>query len=257
MKVKKEKKDLADFLTNLYFYAKQMYSIKMIETYNESSLHKSLKKRYKKASTKEEIKIEGFICDLLTKDNEIIEIQTKNLGALIKKIKSLGEKGYRFRIIYPLVTKSIIKTIDDSGVLISERKSPKKADIFSLFNELLHFYPAFECENWVLEILFIEQAEIREKKAEKVQNKTNTRRFLKDWISLDKHLSAINEKMIIERKKDLLALMPNLPPLFCAKDLSKTEIKKNAHKVLWVLHKLKLIELVEKKGNTKYYRYTQ
>jgi hypothetical protein len=49
--------------------------------------------------------------------------------------------------------------------------------------------------------------------------------------------------------------MPELPTLFCAKDLSKTAIKKNAHKVLWVLHKLDLIRLVEKKGNTKYYQY--
>ena len=233
-----------------------MYSIEMIQTYNESSLHKSLKKIYKKKyKAEEEVKIEGFICDLLTSNNEIIEIQTRHLSALNKKILKLSKKGYSFRIVHPLITKSIIKTIDSSACLLSERKSPKKADIYSLFSELLGFYGSFAVENWVLEVLFVEQVEIREKQAKKTQNKTNTRRYLKDWISLDKQLLGINDHLHIKNKGDLVQLMPELPTLFCAKDLSKTAIKKNAHKVLWVLHKLDLIRLVEKKGNTKYYQY--
>ncbi|HBG37327.1 MAG TPA: hypothetical protein DDW88_09720, partial [Treponema sp.] len=116
-------------------------------------------------------------------------------------------------------------------------------------------YQSFAVKNWVLEVLFVEQVEIREKQAKKTQNKTNTRRYLKDWISLDKQLLGINDHLHIKNKGDLVQLMPELPTLFCAKDLSKTAIKKNAHKVLWVLHKLDLIRLVEKKGNTKYYQY--
>lgn len=234
-----------------------MYSINMIETYNESSVHKSLKKIYKTSYlAEEEVKTQGFVCDLLTKNNEIIEIQTKNLGALNKKIKTLAKKGYSLRIVFPLVNKKIIQTIDNSGVLLSKRKSPKKEDIFSLFRELIHFYPVFDLDNWILEVLCIEQLEIRKKMNEKVQNKTNTRRFLKDWIILDKKLLAIHEKIFIKDKNDLISLMPELPTLFCAHDLSQTLIKKNAHKVLWVLHKLGIIEFVEKKANRKYYRYT-
>ena len=59
-----------------------------INTYNESSLHNTLKIFYaEKFGGKTEVEAEGHIYDILCDDGQVIEIQTKNLSKLAGKIK--------------------------------------------------------------------------------------------------------------------------------------------------------------------------
>ena len=63
-----------------------------INVYNESSLHNTLKAYY--AVTKDgkmELKLDGYIYDVVTDDGEIYEIQTKNLSKLLPKIMTTLE----------------------------------------------------------------------------------------------------------------------------------------------------------------------
>ena len=57
----------------------------MINTYKESSLHRTLKELYAaKTVGKTEVEADGHIYDILTDKGEVIEIQTQNLAKLKK-----------------------------------------------------------------------------------------------------------------------------------------------------------------------------
>ncbi len=67
-----------------------MYSIFMINTYNESSLHKTIKNLVaKEVSGITEKEINSYICDIYSTKDRIYEVQTKNLGNLTGKILNL------------------------------------------------------------------------------------------------------------------------------------------------------------------------
>ena len=70
----------------------------MINTYNETDLHKFFKEKYAKENQGNqgftEVKVGEYICDIFTKESSIIEIQTTSLYKLVPKIESLS-KNYR------------------------------------------------------------------------------------------------------------------------------------------------------------------
>lgn len=58
-------------------------------TINESNLHHSLKVLYSEIyQGKTEVEQDGYIYDIVSKNGNIIEIQTKNLSKLLNKIQS-------------------------------------------------------------------------------------------------------------------------------------------------------------------------
>ena len=82
----------------------------MINTYKESSLHRTLKELYAlEKDSKTEVEADGHIYDILTKDGNVIEIQTQNLGKLLRKIQDALSKNRSCKIVHPL---SVSKTIE-------------------------------------------------------------------------------------------------------------------------------------------------
>ena len=74
---------------------------KMINIYNESNLHKTLKLFYSdKFNGKTEVPYQKWICDIITESNSIIEIQTSNLQALKEKALSAINDKINFTIIH-------------------------------------------------------------------------------------------------------------------------------------------------------------
>ncbi len=228
----------------------------MINTYNETSLHKELKKAYaKKTQGQIEQKVGKYICDIETKDGNIIEIQTKNLANLTGKIANLLSTKRKVCLVYPLVLRNYIERYDDENRLLSKRKSPKNHNVYELFDELMGIYPILLYKNFILEVLCIEQIEVRKVTKEPIQTDNKSRRRLKPWIKIDKKLHRITDKKRFSKPLDYLLLLPsNLPTPFCASDLAKTEVGKNAHKMLWTLHKMELIERVESKTKPYFYK---
>lgn len=228
----------------------------MINTYNETSLHNELKNRYAEITQgKTEQKIGKYICDIETSDGNIIEIQTRNLTKLTAKIANLLQDKRKVCLVYPLVFINYIERYNDNGECLSKRKSPKKHTIYNLFDELMGIYPILLYKNFTLEVLFIEQVEIRQVTDKPVQNETKTRRRLKPWIKSNKQLKTILDKKTFSKPQHYLSLLPkDLIRPFCASDLAKTEAGSNAHKMLWVLHKMELIERVESQTRSYYYK---
>ncbi len=240
---------------------KQMYSIPMINTYNESSLHRTLKNILcKEYNGKTEIEIDNYICDIVSKNNEIIEVQTKNLGNLTGKILNLLE-NHKVTLVYPLPCTSYIeyyKHINEKP--ISRKKSPRKKNIYDIFDELMGCFPVLLHENFTLKIIETSITKERIKTDTKVQSQNKKRRFLKNWLTHDTTLDELHNTFVLKTRQDYVQLLPdNLQSQFTVKDVVECNnvpvIKKDqAYKMLWTFRKMGIIEFLGKEGRSKMYR---
>lgn len=84
----------------------------MINTLNETHLHKTLKKIYANKTERSvmEQPAEGYIADIIRPDGEIIEIQTGNLSSLLPKITKYLAAKRNVTVVYPLAAKKYIET---------------------------------------------------------------------------------------------------------------------------------------------------
>ena len=73
----------------------------MINTYNETDLHKFFKEKYATENQGfTEVKVKNYICDIFTEDSSIIEIQTGSLYKLVPKVQDLSP-DYKIKIVFP------------------------------------------------------------------------------------------------------------------------------------------------------------
>lgn len=232
---------------------------------NESSLHNTLKIYYSaQTNGQTEVEMYGHIYDVFTDNGQVIEIQTKNLSKLSKKIKDTLDKGLKITLVYPIpITTRIILT-DEQGKLISNRKSPNKGSVYDLFKETTGLYDILLNKNFTLEVVFITMIEHRVRTEEPVQAKNNRRRYRKNWIKSNKRLEEIIDIRRFKTKQDYLSLLPPALPLeFCAKDikeklktekLSPAKIYNNSNLIIWLLNKMELLEYTETRNRSRYYK---
>ena len=233
-------------------------------TLNESKLHNTLKKIYSEIyDGKTEVERYGHVYDIVTKNENIIEIQTKNLAKLLPKILDTIEKGHNIKIVHPIVIKKSIEMHSSDGTIISMRKSPKTGSIYDIFWELTGIYSVLLDKHFSLEIVEIDMIEERIMTEKPVQSKNGKRRFKKEWIKSDKRLDKIIDTRRFDEKKDFLDLLPkNLPQEFCAKDIKNklkesklsSRILNNANLIIWVFNKMELIEYTTTKNRFRYYK---
>lgn len=234
----------------------------MINTLNETNLHKSLKAIYRiQCDGKSEAKVGAYIADILCPDDGIIEIQTGTLGKLLKKTEFFLSEKRKIKIVYPLATVKYIETKDAATGKITRRKSPQKKNIYSVFKEITSLVPVLLEKNFTLEIIETEITEERAKTEEPVQSKNKRRRFKKDWQKTGKRLEQTGKIFTLHGISSYKKLLPkNLPDTFTSKEffwLLKKNVplvkRSDANLMLWVLSKIEIINTVGKKGNAKIY----
>ena len=236
-------------------------------TLKESSLHSTLKKIYAYQNDGQtEVELNNHIYDIVTKENEIIEIQNQNLNHLLPKIKDTIEKGMKIKVVHPVIVTKHIELYDKDKNLIKRTKSPVKGCIYSIFKELKGIYPVLLEKSFTLEVPFITITETRIQEDLPVQSENKLRRFKRNWNKQNKKLNEILESRTFKCREDYLSLLPSeLPQEFYSKDLEKAlkeakmpaRIYKNANLILWVFHKMKLIELTKTEKRRKYYKIKQ
>ena len=233
-------------------------------TLNESKLHNSLKILYQELyEGQTEVEQDGHVYDIVTKNGNVIEIQTKNLAKLLPKILDTIEKGHNVKLVHPIPLITRIELKDEEGNIISKRKSPKKGNIYDIFRELTGIYILMSNPHFSLEVLEIEMTEERVRTEEAVQSKNGRRRFRRNWNKTGKRLDTIINTRRFSTTEDYLKLLPPLPQQFCAKDLKQTidkmpDIPKrsiNTNLILWVFSHAGFIEHTITKGRTKYYKF--
>lgn len=224
-------------------------------TLNESDLHHSLKILYSETyDGKTEVEQNGYVYDIVTKNGNIIEIQTANLAKLLPKIKETISKGHNIKLVHPVVTTRKIALYNDKGELISKRKSPKKVTIYDSFKELTGIYPILLDPHFSLELVEVEITEERLRTEEPVQTLNQRRRYKKNWLKTNKKLENIVRIIKLNKSEDYIKLLPALPEVFCAKDINTAANIKTGNLIIWVLSRMKIIEYTETKQKSKYYK---
>ncbi|MFA6937068.1 MAG: hypothetical protein WCQ67_02425 [Treponema sp.] len=256
----------------------------MINTLNETSLHKTLKTIYSLENegslTEQTIKkplkktknscikyanTSNYIFDIVTKKGNVIEIQTGNLGHLLAKSMYLIQEKRKIKVVYPLAATKYIQTENIDEGTVKKRKSPASKTIYSVFRELTSLCPVLLDKYFTLEVIEVTLTEERKTGSGLVQSKNNRRRFRKNWNKTGKHLDSIDGKVVLHGKKSYISLLPksivDLNESFTVSDLhnafveQKIKIKRNEVSLIaWVYSHMGLFEFEGKKGRAYLYK---
>jgi hypothetical protein len=208
---------------------------------NEFSLHSEIKKVYSLPGDQFEVRLGNYIVDIL-RGNLVIEVQTKNFSALKEKIQALIGK-HQVRIVYPLSEKKWITCVTKDKVILNKRRSPRKAKLTDLFRELVMIPHMIGEENFSLEVLFIDEEEVRCD-----DGKGSWRR--RGVSIIERRLLKVNDRILFQTKADYLKILPdNLNGVFTNRELARlaTISIRTARQITYCLRKSGVIRLAEKK----------
>ena len=222
----------------------------MINTWNESLLHEELKDYFSGNTGITEVPVDGSICDVVLDDGSIVEIQTKNLGKLKRKLEKLLETR-KVNLVFPIEVNTTIESYEPSGELKTRRKSPKHGKIFQLFSELTGIWHLIGHKNLTITAVFTDTLELR-----LADGEGSWRR--KGVSICDRKLLKIHETKVFASKSDYAALVPReIPENFTVADLSLAGVGAHAGKMAWVLGKTGIAERTGKAGRAFTYRLTE
>jgi len=187
-----------------------------INLYSEYSLHEQVKEYLASPGDRLEAPVEGRVVDLVRADGELVEVQTGHLGQLRRKVLELSGMGRRVRVVYPVSAEKLLRRLDPvSGEVLSERRSPKRCDEYSLFDELVHAPEFIAARNVTVELLLVRSVE------------TKTRDGSGSWWrkgdrTVDRELVEVLSSRSFRTKGQWLALIPkSLAPPWSSADLGK------------------------------------
>ena len=136
------------------------HELRGIGTLGERTLHVILKDFFEPDRDNQEIKLGRYVADIC-RDDEIIEIQTRALGAMRKKLAEFT-KNHHVNVVYPIADEKYITWINpDSGELTDKRKSPKRGKPWDFLRELYALRPMFPLKNTEFTLVFMNIDEFR------------------------------------------------------------------------------------------------
>jgi len=213
-------------------------------TLNEKHLHIKLKEWLSQPGDRFEVDLDGYVIDI-ERQGLLIEIQTRNFSAIKRKLTALSGR-YKVRLIFPIaVEKWIVKLVMDGETTGNRRKSPKRGDIFELFEELVSFPELMMNPNFTVETILIQEEEVR-----KYRKGSSWRR--KGWSTVERRLLDIKERVLFETTTDLALLLPkNLPNSFTTAELSSTlnKPRRLCQKIAYCLRKMNVLRQVGRDKN--------
>jgi len=217
---------------------------------NERTLHAQIKQWCFQNGDKVEVPVAGYIVDIVRGDL-LIEIQTRNLGSMKRKLKKLLQ-DYKVRVIHPIAAEKQITYVDPGSgekLQAATRKSPKKGTILDVFSELVNITDVLVQPNFELEILLISEEEVRCRDGRGSWRRSGT-------SIVDRKLKSVQASCLFPNKQAYLAILPpDLPEFFTTKTLSQflgTTVN-TSQKIAYCLKKLNLIEQTGKEGHSFVY----
>jgi hypothetical protein len=178
-----------------------------INLYSERSLHAQLKARLAAPGDRLEARVGGKVVDLLRADGEIVEVQTGHFGSIAPKVLALAGEGRKVRVAHPVAVETEIRRLDPkTEELSSTRRSPKRGDLYSMFDELVSAPELIASRNVTIELILVRIAEV------KVRDGTGSWRRKGDRI-VDRELVELLSSRAFRTRSQWLALIPkSLPP---------------------------------------------
>jgi hypothetical protein len=215
---------------------------------NEKPLHASLKEWYAQPGDRLEVTVDGFVIDMV-RDDLLLEIQTSNVASIKSKLINLV-RAHRVRLIYPIAQeKWIVKLAKDNGGRETRRKSPKRGRVEDLFWEMVSLPQLLAHPHFSLEVLLIQEEEVR-----RYEGKRKWRR--RGWVIEERRLLGVVNQRLFEEPADWRALLPeSLGESFTTRDLAQAMgiSRPLAQKMAYCLRKVRVIELIGKRGRANSY----
>ncbi len=220
-----------------------------IGTLGEKTLHAVLKNYYEPHTENHEIKVGGFVADIVG-ENGVIEIQTRDFSKLRRKLENFLE-FCNVTIVYPIPQIKHLSWMDmETGELTNKRKSPKKGKIHDVIPELYKIKYALDNPRINLCLVMLEVEEIRYLNGWSKDKKKGSSRCDRIPTRLidEVHINSINDYRVF--------LPQTLPNEFTSLDYSKhCKITRTvAQTALNIFTYLEIIERIGKNGNTIIYR---
>jgi hypothetical protein len=219
-----------------------------ISTLNEKPLHAALKEWYAQPGDQLEVPVDRFIADIV-RGNLLIEIQTASFSSIKQKLLELTAH-HPVRLVYPIARqKWIVKVAEDRHTQLSRRKSPKRGRVEDVFAELVSFPTLLASPNFSLEILLIQEEEVRHH-----DPKRGWRR--RGWLTHERRLLEVLERQRFETPADMANLLPpTLPEPFTTSDLAASlpRPRRLAQRMAYCLREMQVIDPVGKQGNAILY----
>ncbi|MGA9139606.1 MAG: hypothetical protein WBZ29_05250 [Methanocella sp.] len=221
-----------------------------IGTLNEKPLHEALKRWYAQPGDLFEVPVDGFVADIVRGDL-IIEIQTKNFSAIKRKLEKLIA-SHPVRLVYPIPREKWIvklKLTGDGNLPASRRRSPKRGAFEQVFWELVRLPDLLENPNFTMELLLIEEEEIR-----RYDGVRGWRR--KGWVTEERKLLRVTDRRVLNTPADMQAFIPaTLAEPFSVSDLATATNcnRKLAGKMVYCLRAMGCVALAGKRGNAILY----
>lgn len=213
-----------------------------IGTLNESPLHAVLKLYCEPRHELHEIDVGGYVADIAN-EHGCIEIQTRNFGAMKKKLGRLLEQSV-VTLVYPVAGIKWVLWIDtETGGITPRRKSPKKWHPAHVFYELYWIRDLLAHPNFRLKVVVLELEEYKYLDGWGKSKKRNATRATR--VPLD-----ILDEIDVTCPDDLTLLLPELPRQFTTADVAKSGSlsDSSAQKAVKLLSDLGIAERVGKKG---------
>ena len=220
-----------------------------IGTLNEGPLHQALKSLYSEGDATEEVPVGSYVADVRGADEVLYEIQTGGFSSLKKKLSTLIE-DHRVVLVYPIAKiRYIVKLPVDGDAEATRRRSPKRGSMADMVSELVSIPQLLNHPNFELEVVLIEEDELRVFAPKKVRGR-------KGWRVVQRRLVEVLERHRFCSAADLFYLVPGeLPEAFTTKDLAVAMKQPRwiAQKLAYCLREAGEISLCGKTGNALCY----
>lgn len=222
----------------------------IIGTLNEAPLHAALKQWCAEPGARLEVKLAGYVIDIVQPDGLLVEIQTRSFSSMKRKLYKLTE-DHPVRLVYPVARdKWIVKPSRLPGQKAGRRQSPKHGTVAHVFTELVSFPGLMAHPNFSLVVLLTQQEEIQ-----RYDGKRGWRR--KGWVVDRRRLLDVVEQHLFHSPADLANLLPaDLAAPFTTATLAKQMRipRRLAQQTCYCLREMGVLERVGKKGNAHLYR---
>lgn len=220
-----------------------------IGTLNEKNVHAYLKNYYENDKNYQEVKVGSYIADI-KRDNNIIEIQTKNLKYLVNKINYYINNGFKVKIVHPIMYRQTLIWKDCTDILVSKRISKNYKVIQDSFYEIDKLREFIINNKIEVELVLIDFDDLRYMDVDGNRSKrAKSNRQIK--------VNKIEEVITLKSKQDLIKFIPDS---LVNREFTSKEFKKESHvhdkyynNILKTLRELKVIDIVGTKNRAYIY----
>lgn len=227
----------------------------IIGTLNEGPLHQALKAQYAvryatARPSSSEVPVGDYVADVVGDDDVLYEIQTGGFGAIRRKLEHLVDER-RVVLVHPIAAvRVIVKMATGTDGETTRRRSPKRGHPAHVLDQLVYIPKLLAHPNFELEVVMIEEEEIRVFDPRRVRRR-------RGWRVEGRHLKAVVEHRRFRCLEDLFDLLQApLPDRFTTLELAEAlgQPRRLAQKMAYVLREGGVTRVCGKAGNALVYR---